>query len=288
MKATTAEELGGYRAALLPVLLEVQQRQTGLVSRHEGSRLPHPRVWPKAVAVTCAALVIAVLIPALSDDPLRGAIAVERHGDVISLSVEDASADPEAMTNDLRAAGLDARVEVVPVSPSIEGMWVDFYSAGVDPDADPRSLDIWDQMYPPGDPSGIPRARVLEIPADFSSAFTLVVGRPALDGETWQQANVKDVPDETSDGGIVYCLGLEPSDTAGVDRALEDLGYDRVWSYDDPDVPSSERVSGPPPDKVIVYAELLGPNILVISTADPETAAARAALASHPQEAAGC
>jgi hypothetical protein len=288
VKTTGAEELGGYRGALLPILLETQHRQPGVAPHQEGIQLPRPRMWLKALVVAGAAVGIAVVIPALSDDPLEGAIAVEHRGKVIHLSVQDASADPEAMTNDLRAAGLDARVEVVPVSPSLVGMWVNFFSLGPNGDADPRGLDIWNQMYPPGDPSGIPRARVLKIPSDFSTAFTAVVGRPAHEGETWQQANISDVPDETSDGGIVYCLGLEPSDTEGVDRALEDLGYERVWSLDDPDMPSSERVAGPPPGKVIVGAELLGPDVLLISTAEPETPAARAAVTSHARHANDC
>jgi len=288
VKTTGAEELGGYRGALLPILLETQHRQPGVAPHQERIQLPRPRMWLKALVVAGAAVGIAVVIPALSNDPLEGAIAVEHRGKVIHLSVQDASADPESMTNDLRAAGLDAQVEVAPVSPSLVGMWVDFFSPGPKPDADPRGLDIWNQMYPPGDPSGIPRARVLKIPSDFSTAFTVVVGRPAHEGETWQQANFSDVPDETSDGGIISCLGLEPSDTEGVDRALENLGYVREWSVEDPDVPSSERVAGPPGGKVIVYAELLGPNVLLISTADSETPAARAALSTHARQAKGC
>jgi hypothetical protein len=61
-----------------------------------------------------------------------------------------------------------------------------------------------------------------------------------------------------------------------------------VWSLADPDVPSSERVTGPPRGKVIVYAELLGPDVLLISTAEPETPAARSAVASYARHANDC
>jgi hypothetical protein len=89
------------------------------------------------------------------------------------------------MTNDLRAAGIDARVEVVPVSPSLVGMWIDAYGAD-------GTIDVlFDQMY--GNHSGVPQARVLKVPTDLSSDdITLKVGGPAEDGERWTQPVASD------------------------------------------------------------------------------------------------
>lgn len=283
MKFEDEKTLRGFEARLLPALLEAIEERRDSIPEQES--VPHHdrgsllRGWPAIAVVAGAAVLLAIVVPVVSDDPLRGALAVTRHGDTLYLRVDDASADPKAMTNDLRAAGLGATVEVIPVGPSSVGMWVDVVDDSRTGDSDPRSIDLWRQMYPEEDEgteqAGIPRARILEVPADFSTPIILRVGRAAEDDEQWVMAHQRDVPDESQPGGVLYCLrDLDPPEA---DRVLRELGYVVDWSYSrSPNY--GESVSEPPSGKVIVYGELLGPNILKVETVDPDSAMAKQSL----------
>jgi hypothetical protein len=285
VKTKDEKNARGFESRLLPALLEAVKERRDSISAQEES-VPHhdrrsllQRRWPAIAVVAGAAVLLAIVIPVVSNDPLGGALAVTRHGDTLYLRVEDASADPEAMTNDLRAAGLDAKVELIPVGPSSVGFWVDVVNDSTTGSNDPRIVDLLRQLSPEEyegtDQAGIPRARVLEVPADFSSRITLRVGRAAKDGEMWLMAHERDVPDETQPGGILYCLrDLDPPEADGV---LRELGYEVDWSYSRS--PSyGESVSEPPAGKVIVYGELLGPDTLKVETVDPDSEMAEHAV----------
>ena len=279
------EGLKGYQARLLPLLTEVASETAVLREGRTDRRSPG---WVRPVAIASAALALAVAVPVLSSDPLQGAIAVERHGEYFHLRVEDATADPDAMTADLQAAGMDASVKVTPVSPSLVGKWISvFENEPEGGDADPRAQMLWDQMYPEraGDVPGIPQTRVLKVPVDYSNPLVLEVGRATEPGETWGRAHASDAPDETRPGGILYCLGLDPAAPEEADRVLRAEGYELQWSYNHRDVPSSDRLDGPPDDKVVVYSELAGNRVLKIATADPDAGSSRAAIERYEESA---
>jgi hypothetical protein len=210
-----------------------------------------------------------IAIPAVTNDPLQGALAIARHKDTLYLRVDDALADPQAMTEELRAAGLDAKVEVVPVSPTFVGKWVDVVNDSTTGHNDPRIVDLFRQMYPEEDEgtkeAGTPRALVLRVPADFSTPITLRVGRAAHDQERWLISHVGDVPDETRPGGILHCL--QDLDLGEVDGILQELGYEIDWRYS-PSPKHGESVPEPPEGKVIAHGELLGPQTLLVETVD--------------------
>jgi hypothetical protein len=223
---------------------------------------------------------IGLVVPSLSSDPRRGALAIEQQGDFLYLQVEDATADPEAMTHDLRAAGLDGTVELIPVSSTLVGKWVVVNgNAGIG-DYDPRLEDLIDQVVS-GNPAG---ARVLRVPVDFSTPLTLQAGRPAAHGELWELSSAKDRPDETRPGGIVHCLQL--MDPTHADQILRELGYEIEWRTEHFGPNESGILSGAPSGKVIVYAELHGPNILAVSTADPDSKVASQPIEVREREAA--
>lgn len=260
MKTQTHERAHGFEARLLPILIEALEERRGRPDMHVAGT-NRRRITPRRYVVGIAAVVaaaIAIVVPVISDDPLRGALAIERHGDTIYASVEDAAADPEAMTNDLRAEGLPAQVEVIPVSPSLEGNWIDIVNDNLDAGYnDPRISEIFSQMTR--------RPRVLEIPADFSTPFTLVVGRPAEPGERYQTALALDVD------GAYHCLGLAGMTPEEAHEQLTSQGYEPVWYYEHSEMPYSEIVEDPPSGKTIFGAEFLGPTTVGVHTADADS-----------------
>jgi hypothetical protein len=241
----TASPLRRFESELLPMLAAAAvETAPGRPSVAEV-----PRRWRRLrlVVAAGAAVIVAVVAPIVSDDPLRGALAVEERGDTIVVSVRDATADPEAMAHDLRAHGLPANVEVVPVSPSLVGTWVDLVNdnlaAGYQ---DPRFQDVFRQISE--------RPHELELPADFSTPFTLVVGRPAQPGETYRIALQRDVV-------VAFdCLGLAGLTPAEADEVIRSRGFEAWWGY--------ERLDEVPVDEVIVGAEFHGPTTVIVHTAD--------------------
>lgn len=247
-----------FETDLLPMLARTA-RETA-TPRDTAVPVSHRTRWRRAVLVLAAGLCLALVVPLLSDDPLRGALAIEQHGDMVHVSVKDASADPEAMTNDLRALGLPAHVEVVAVSKSLEGSWVDFVNdnaaAGFN---DPRIVDLFRQLED--------RPAVLKIPIDFSTPFILVVGRPAEAGETYHIAASTDVE------GAYQCLGLAGMTPDEAQEAIAAKGYEALWYYEHSDMPYTEALEEVPSDKVIVGAEFIGPTTVIVNTADPRSEA---------------
>lgn len=251
------EPMNRFEADLLPMLTEVA-RDTELAPQRP-VLVPSSRRWRRLALVSAAGLSLALAVPLFTNDPLRGALAIEQRGDTIYVSVKDAEADPEAMTNDLRAQGLPANVEVIPVGPSLEGAWVDIVndnlSAGYN---DPRIVDVFTQITE--------RPEVLELPADFSTPFTLVVGRPAQAGEQYTIFHETDVVD------VEGCLGIEGMTVSEGRQALEERGFELLSPYD---------------DNVIVQAEFRGPTTVVVESADPGSEAALEAQ-SQPSSTESC
>ena len=256
MTNTTAPPLRPFENDLLRMLAraatEAAPAGPALVDR------PRPR-WIRLQLVVAGTLgvVLALVVPLFSDDPLRGALAIKQRGDVLIVSVKDATADPDARTQDLRARGLPANVEVVPVSPSLEGTWVDIVNdnlaAGYN---DPRLSEVFLQITK--------RPAELEIPADFSTPFTLVVGRPAEAGETYHISLARDVE------SAYECLGLAGLSPAEADSAIRQQGYEPRWYFQRSDIPQTDVIDGVPVEKVIVGAEFVGPTTVIVHTADPD------------------
>lgn len=243
-----------FEAELLPMLAQVAEEDLA----YRGAVVTAPFRRSRRIALVAAmAAAVALALPLASDDPLRGALAIERHGDTLYLSVEDATADPEAMTNDLRAQGLKAQVEVVPVSASLEGAWLDIVNDDLGSGGDPRIVEVQEQMSDQ-------HPKILAFPADFSAAFILSVGRPAEAGETFQVALTKDVQ------RAYHCLGLAGMSPDAAAEAIAAKGYEAVWYYNDPDGPT-RVLDGPPSDKVITGAEFVGPTTVMVTTAEAGT-----------------
>lgn len=200
--------------------------------------------------VATLATFVAVLVPVLTDDPLRGALAIERHGNVIHVRVKDAAADPQAMTNDLRAAGIDAEVVTVPAVPNEVGRWIEseydireapglfsHSKGGVEPITNQVARDV----------------KVLQIPEDFSTWIRLKVGRPAEPGEDYVEGGGQN---ELLKGGALDCLGLDELTPPQAEAVLARYDYELVWAY------GQGSHSEPPVTGKIYWAWFQRPDVL--------------------------
>jgi hypothetical protein len=80
------------------------------------------RLAPAAVAVAALALA-GVLVPTLRDGGAT-ALAVTREGNWLELRIQDAGASGAELTRELRDAGVDGEVRVIPVPADLVGTWV--------------------------------------------------------------------------------------------------------------------------------------------------------------------
>jgi hypothetical protein len=84
---------------------------------------PAPRHRRRLALAAAAAVALAALVPALRDGGAAPALAVTRAGDTLELRIQDAAASGEELTRDLREAGIDGEVRVIPVPPEMVGTW---------------------------------------------------------------------------------------------------------------------------------------------------------------------
>ena len=131
-----------------------------------------------AAAGALTAVAAAVSILSLTAREPAAALAVERTDEWISLRIQDAGAGAERMTEELREAGIQGKVIVVPAEPPLAGRWIGAIEV---PDAEPANPDG----------SYAVRLREVEIddatvrvPSDFSARpqdgdLIFYAGRPA-------------------------------------------------------------------------------------------------------------
>jgi hypothetical protein len=101
-----------------------------------------PLLWLGAILVVALGT---SLSPILGGSQATSALAIERSGDVISIRLQDATADPAKLTEELQAADIDAHVLLAPATPGAVGTWVDVAAPRVPPTGqDPSRHDTFD------------------------------------------------------------------------------------------------------------------------------------------------
>ena len=214
------------------------------------SRMPR-RVAMVAIAA-CLATLVAVIAPVSSEDPIGSALATEQRDGILYLRVKDAAADPEDMTRDLRAAGIDGEVVTIPVVPALVGKWIeaeyDSRRTPVMPHNGPGPEPIRNQVGK--------RVEVLQIPADFSTWIRLKVGRVAEPGEIYAE---NPGTDELRPDGALACLGLEAMTPPQAAEELASYGYTVTWSA------GGEQGSEPPATGTIFWAWFMGPDRVYVT-----------------------
>ncbi len=139
---------------------------------------------PLLVAVAAAVAVAATLTLTLGGSRTTPALAIERSGDVVSVRLQDATAGPWQLSQELQAAGIKANVLLAPATPDAVGTWVEVRAPRViHPPAgpDPSLHDAYDEeaerrretqrlrgVETDGD--------VVRIPADYPYELALVAG----------------------------------------------------------------------------------------------------------------
>jgi hypothetical protein len=76
-----------------------------------------------ATALMGTVALVAVLVTDIASRETERALAVTRASGTIELRIADAAAGAREMTRDLRNAGIDGEVRVVPVEPGLVGRW---------------------------------------------------------------------------------------------------------------------------------------------------------------------
>jgi hypothetical protein len=256
---THKPSIAEFERRLLPMLLDAHEEQASFelpVPAALAAQVKKRQRFVAFLAAACVATLVLLALPVLTDSPSGGALAIDKRGEMLHLRVEDAAADPEAMNNELRAAGIYATVEVVPVSPSLVGYWVNIFEDEPEGgDADPRSLGLWEQLPTP----------VFKLPSDYTNPLTLTVGRAAQKGETWAMSLQADALDDVGPNGAMCHFNLAKVAPRTAHRALTEQGFEVQWS--DEDLNSGRRLSSAPAEGVIVYAFLMGPDTIRISVA---------------------
>lgn len=250
MNQQQVPSLDSFERRLLDVLLEdfPKTRTSGVrVPPHSPERRPnqHQRRWGLIVVTSFLLATALVVAPTLFDNPTQSALAIERRDGVLHISVRDAVADPDAMTEDLRAAGIDAEVVAVPVVPNLVGRWVEAEYDG----------RLADGFRPPIVNQAADHVEVLKMPADFSTWIRLKVGRAAESGEEFEDVTGFN---ELREHGALHCLGLPEMSPQQAEEVLSTHGYELIWVYDDGEHPN------PPLTGKVYWAYFRTPNLVDI------------------------
>lgn len=150
------------------------------------------RRWVSSVAAAVAAIVAAAVVWTVGGGtPVGAGLEVIRQGDELHIRLTDVETRPEEIEEAAREAGLDVRVEELPVGPSNVGRFLRTTQGAMVP-----NLTV-DESDPTSAFTGF------RVPVDFAESIVLYLGRPAADGETWVSAS-----DATSKGEPLECEDL--------------------------------------------------------------------------------
>lgn len=105
------------------------------------------RLRGAAAAGICAVVGAAALTSVLSTGPSQ-ALAIERADDWVEVQIVDSEAGAGEMTRELREAGIQADVRLVPVNPEAVGEWTSIHR--VDADDPPTLLETGELSYHDG------------------------------------------------------------------------------------------------------------------------------------------
>ena len=181
---------------------------------------PFGRAFRRTVEMAAAAiLVLGIVVAALLlRDPTPAAASVEItvEGNDLVVRLTDLETRPEQIVSAAAKAGLDVRVETVPVGPSQVGRFI-----GADASSLPADLSITEGSHL--------AFTGFRIPRDWTGTLSLKLGRPARDGEAWVGA-----ADALAPGGAAACRPVLGATVAEAADELGDLGLDVRWFVFDP------------------------------------------------------
>jgi len=270
----TTKKTAGFEGRLLVMLRDAVPETT---PAREGER-PSRRwmgVRPRPLALVGLSSLLLMGLLLLSSIAIGGRPVVEVDG-------LRALRHPALVERELQAAGTDAKIVEVPLTPAGKWngvwWWVTFE----------RPTDLTQEEFDmlraqvgllqgsvPGGPT-----RLLQLPK-VDAKVTLFVGRDAQPGEF--RVDAFDRINELSPAGAFFCLGADANDPDSLGAAIKALGYDILWQVESNNHGGS--VTSPPPDTVATWAWLRGPGLVDIRLAPEGRAAERyqEAEGTYPQ-----
>jgi hypothetical protein len=158
-------------------------RRSALLAELRPPAVRRRQLAPIAVAATALALA-AILVPTLRDGGATPALAVTRSGDWLELRIQDAGASGAELTQDLRDAGVDGEVRVIPVPADLVGTWVVIQESSKRSAPDPNAPSVEETVRLNNIEFG---REVLRLPIaqvrESSGHFILWAGREARSGD---------------------------------------------------------------------------------------------------------
>ena len=256
----------------IPFVDELRAELVEGAGRHRPRRMRRQTALA-AAAVAALAVLLVLGVGSLGDGDRSTALAVTRGDDWITVEIADATADPDRMTKELRAAGIDGEVVVKPVSPSLEGRWVAIevfastpVRAGENPSEEVVSITELVDEAPPGSPGagagGADENRLfavdfdhdeMRIPNGFRDRVVLTAGRAPAGDELFSHS-----ASAFAAGEALHCTGIERLSPTAAEDAIAAKGF-KVHRVVVPDPSSLPGSPGPPVGgpEVVVGAQLV-------------------------------
>lgn len=277
--STLEEQVGRYATQLAEAsraltVAEVRDRDEGRAMRSVRTRCRLLAAVASALvaALACATVLVVVALGGGSDsqqdDRLGGSEFPRRvSSDVLlisqisprdfEVSVKRFDADTDAVRGELSAAGIDATVTLIPVSPSLVGR----LTASATPSDDPTAV-------------AQPNLTADSVRLDRSHSYEIVIGRPAGPDEAYVQAGSVFSP-----GEALHCSGIDQlGDPHDVEAALSARRIEISWRFMDipgvqdggPRLGTSEVRDSPPEGVVGGFAALDADTIVVFISPDEQ------------------
>ena len=222
--------------------------------RQQRRRRQRPR---RAAAGTAVLVAVAVTALALRPDEATAEILVERTEDRIVITLLELQEDPHEAEAELRAAGFDVAIELVPAGPSAVGRFVGTTDSG----------DLPAELVPaPGSGTSF---TTFSLPLDWDGALRLHVGRPARPGEAYLGFS-----DALAPGEPLACLPLPGASAATAATAVAGRAVDVDFRrFDAPSAPPlrPEELRGPFATWPVLRADAIAPGQVIVWLLPPGT-----------------
>ncbi|MBB5083213.1 hypothetical protein [Nonomuraea endophytica] len=154
--------------------------------------LGRKRITLPGIATVAAAALAAAWFLGPAAQP-AAALDIRREGDHYVIEVKDLYADPGKYQEQLRAAGLNISLRVIPSSPGSVGQIFPTTEDG----PEPRYLTEFEQIQGTGTCRKVDGCPIgIKIPASFRGTADITLGREARPGEEVQSGGPFDAPDE--------------------------------------------------------------------------------------------
>lgn len=145
-----------------------------------------------ALPIVAGTLAAALAVPIAFGPAAASALDIKVEGGYYLIEVKDMLAEPEVYEKQLRDAGLDVKLRLLPATPSLVGSLSSDARTG-NP-AKPDGIEVIDRPGECGTPFGCPIG--IKVRKDFTGSAEVTLGREARPGEEYKSITGFDVPGE--------------------------------------------------------------------------------------------